>query len=160
MNETRASGPTPDTEGSPETAGRAVPSRGMPRGMFGRLGSAGWFLWAAVPPVEHARKVTLDVVMLVGALVGVVVIATGSLKTSVVIDPIKTPKSLAELGLTEEVVAQRVHDEIVEISRTAKAKTAVGDASIHSFDRSIQKGFVKAITIRQGHSLCPVELDE
>lgn len=137
MNDTHASGSAPDTEGRPETAGRAA--RGMPRALLGRLGSAGLFLWTAVPPVEQARKVTLDIVMLVGALVGVVVIATGSLKTSVVIDPIKTPKVLAELGLTDEVVAQRIHDEIVEISRAAKAKTAVGDAAIHSFDRSLQK---------------------
>jgi tetratricopeptide (TPR) repeat protein len=92
-----------------------------------------------VPSVEGVRKVMLNVLIVIGVLLGVAVVTKASLRNYVTIDPINVPKALADRGLTGEVIAQRIHDEITEIGRFSKMKSALGEFSTYSFERTLPK---------------------
>ena len=92
-----------------------------------------------VPSVEDLRKLALNILIVLGIILGVGVIMKASFKSYVTIDPINVPKGLVDRGITGEVVSQRIHDELAEIGRTSKIKQPLGEFSTLSFERSLPK---------------------
>jgi tetratricopeptide (TPR) repeat protein len=72
-----------------------------------------------LPSMESARKFVVNVTMIAAAALVLLVIVRAGLKPVTVIDAIGVPKELEERGYTSAVVAQRLIDEIIQISAIA-----------------------------------------
>lgn len=82
--------------------------------------------------MSSLRSIVLDVVLL-GLIVGAISIVVAEIRhNSVVIDPIRLPETLSELGYSEDVAALRLWDAVVQINAatpTAKERVTLLPAS-------------------------------
>ena len=107
--------------------------------ILGPLRSFGRAVVPMYSSVEEVRKFSVNLLVLIGVVLGAAVIAKASSKSYVTIDPIMVPKQLADRGFTGEVIAQRMHDEILQIGRISKMNNPIGEFSTFSFERSLPK---------------------
>ena len=107
--------------------------------ILGPLRSFGRAVVPMYSSVEEVRKFSVNLLVLIGVVLGAAVIAKASSKSYVTINPIMVPKQLADRGFAGEVMAQRMHDEILQIGRISKMNNPIGEFSTFSFERSLPK---------------------
>ena len=131
---------SPPPKRGPNTWKRAAAAAARHFGfILGPLRSFGRTLVPMYSSVEEVRKFSVNLLVLIGVVLGAAVIAKASSKSYVTIDPIMVPKQLADRGFTGEVIAQRMHDEILEIGRISKMNNPIGEFSTFSFERTLPK---------------------
>jgi tetratricopeptide (TPR) repeat protein len=76
--------------------------------------------------IERARKFAVNLAVTLLAIFGTVAVVQATWHQSVLLDPIRVPKELSDLGYTDEVVSRHIRDHITEVGRLARTSKTGG----------------------------------